>query len=202
MQIAMQRTPVRSLAQEDSTCRRATKPEPHNYWSLCSRAHEPQLLSPPVCPTLCDPMDCSLTGSSVHGILQARILEWVARILSELPLLWSSWPRDWTQVSGIAGRFFTIWAPGKPHRYLSTHIYTAICRHTQLYIHVCVYVYIYLYSHCSISSLISIQSVYYRTVRVNPFIKIHKWLLLSTNSVAFYSSLSANPRMRHVPSHL
>ena len=31
-----------------------------------------------LCPTLCDPMDCSLPGSSVHGILQARILEWVA----------------------------------------------------------------------------------------------------------------------------
>ena len=30
------------------------------------------------CPTLCDPMDCSLPGSSLHGILQARVLEWVA----------------------------------------------------------------------------------------------------------------------------
>ena len=35
------------------------------------------------CPTLCDPMDCSLTGSSVHGILQARILEWVAMPFSQ-----------------------------------------------------------------------------------------------------------------------
>ena len=58
------------------------------------------------CPTLCDPMDCSPPGSSIHGILQARILEWVAGPFSR----GSSQPRDWTQVSHIAGRFFTIWA--------------------------------------------------------------------------------------------
>ena len=58
------------------------------------------------CSTLCDPMDCSLPGSSVHGILQARILEWVA-----LPFpRGSSQPRDRIQVSLIEGRFFTIWA--------------------------------------------------------------------------------------------
>ena len=59
-----------------------------------------------LCPTLYDPMDCSLPGSFVHGILQARILEWVAIPFSG----GSSWPRDWTWVSCIAGRFFTIWA--------------------------------------------------------------------------------------------
>ena len=58
------------------------------------------------CPTLCDPMDCSLPGSSVHGILQARILEWVAIPFSK----GSSWPRDQTQLSCIGGRLFTIWA--------------------------------------------------------------------------------------------
>ena len=52
------------------------------------------------------PMDCSLLGSSVHGILQARILEWGAIPFSRGP----SWPRDQTQVSHIAGRFFTVWA--------------------------------------------------------------------------------------------
>ena len=51
-------------------------------------------------------MDCSLSGSSVHGILQARILEWVAISSSR----GSSWPRDWTWVSQTAGRFFTLWA--------------------------------------------------------------------------------------------
>ena len=55
------------------------------------------------CPTLCDPMDCSPTDSSVHWILQARILEWVAISLSRE----SSRPRDQTRVSCIAGRFFT-----------------------------------------------------------------------------------------------
>ena len=51
-------------------------------------------------------MDCSLPGSSVHGILQARILEWVAFPFSR----GSFQPKDWTQVSCIAGRFFTNWA--------------------------------------------------------------------------------------------
>ena len=55
--------------------------------------------------TFCNPMDCSPPSSSVHGI-QARILEWVA-----MPFFrWSSWPRGWTQVSCIKGRFFITWA--------------------------------------------------------------------------------------------
>ena len=58
------------------------------------------------CPTLCDPMDCSLPGSSVHGIFQARILEWVAISFSRR----SSIPRDWTWVSCMVGRHFTVWA--------------------------------------------------------------------------------------------
>ena len=56
------------------------------------------------CPTLCDPMDFSPPGSSVHGVLQARILEWVAISFSR----GSSQPRDQTRVSRVAGRFFTI----------------------------------------------------------------------------------------------
>ena len=51
-------------------------------------------------------MDCSPPGFSVHGILQARILQWVATPFSR----GSSWRRDWTKVSGFAGSFFTIWA--------------------------------------------------------------------------------------------
>ena len=54
-----------------------------------------------LCLTLCNPMDCT-----VHGILQARILEWVAIPFSR----GSSQPRDWTQVSHTAGGFFTSWA--------------------------------------------------------------------------------------------
>jgi len=57
------------------------------------------------CPTLCNPMDCSLPGSSVCGIFQARILEWVA-----ISFRRSSQPRDWTQVSRVVGRRFTVWA--------------------------------------------------------------------------------------------
>ena len=61
---------------------------------------------PQSCPTLCDTMDCSLPGSSIPGILQAGILEWVAISFSRR----SSQPRDRTWVSHIAGRRFAIWA--------------------------------------------------------------------------------------------
>ena len=67
------------------------------------------------CPTLCDSMDCSPPGSSVHGILQARILGWVAISCSR----GSSWPKDWTQVSCLASGFFTTKSSQKPkHRLL------------------------------------------------------------------------------------
>ena len=66
------------------------------YWSEVAQS----------CPTLCNPMDCSTPGSSIHGIFQARVLEWVATAFSR----GSSWPRDRTQVSLIAGRCFTVWA--------------------------------------------------------------------------------------------
>ena len=55
------------------------------------------------CLTLCDPMDCSLSGSSVHGIFQARVLEWIAISFSR----GSSQHRNQTWVSRIAGRCFT-----------------------------------------------------------------------------------------------
>ena len=61
---------------------------------------------PQLCLTLWDSMDCSPLSSSVHGILQARVLEWVA--ISSCR--GSSWPRDWPRVSCNAGIFFTIWA--------------------------------------------------------------------------------------------
>ena len=60
------------------------------------------------CPTLCNPTDYT-----VHGILQARILEWVAIPFSR----GSSQPRDWIQVSCIAGGFFTSWATRKAQEY-------------------------------------------------------------------------------------
>ena len=69
-----------------------------------------------LCLTLCGPMNCSPSGSSVHGILQTRILEWDAMSFSR----GSSWPRDRTLVSYIAGRFFTIGATWGAHT--SIHI--------------------------------------------------------------------------------
>ena len=69
------------------------------------------------CLTHCDPMDCSTPGSSIRGILQARILEGTAISFSR----GFFWPRDWTHISSLAGGFFTTQPPGKPSSYLSNH---------------------------------------------------------------------------------
>ena len=75
------------------------EPPPHlDLYSPC-----PWLHSARSCPTLCEPTDCSPPGSSVHGISQARILQWVAVPSSR----GASRPRDRTQVFGIVGGFFT-----------------------------------------------------------------------------------------------
>ena len=58
------------------------------------------------CPILCNPMDCSLSGSSIHGIFQVTVLEWVAISSSRV----SSRPRDRTRISLIVDGRFTIWA--------------------------------------------------------------------------------------------
>ena len=70
------------------------------------------------CLTLGDPMDCSPPGSSVHGILQARLLEWVATSFSR----GSFQPRNQTQVSCIAGRFFTDWVMREAHSYVQNKV--------------------------------------------------------------------------------
>ena len=59
--------------------------------------------------------DCSLPGSSIHGVLQARILEWIAISSSR----GSSWPRNWTWVFCLADEFFSTEPPGKPRFSLS-----------------------------------------------------------------------------------
>ena len=86
--------------------------------SAVSRIHEVICLRAcsvtSVMSTLCHPMDCSQPDSSFHGILQARILEWVAMPSSR----GSSWPRDWTCISCLsctACRFFTPEPQRKPH---------------------------------------------------------------------------------------
>ena len=63
------------------------------------------------CLTLCHPMDCSPPGYSIHGISQARILEWVAISFSK----GSSWPRDWTFISCIGRQVPYHWATREAH---------------------------------------------------------------------------------------
>ena len=83
-------------------------------WDLVSVLKEGPVCSPNMllclvtqsCLTFCNPLNCSPPGSSVHGTFQARILEWVAISSSRR----SFWPRDWTQVSCIAGGFLTCGA--------------------------------------------------------------------------------------------
>ena len=98
----------------------------HNKWSEVSQS----------CLTLCGPIDCSLPCSSIHGIFQARVLEWIAISFSRGP----SRPRDRTQVSCIVGRCFTIWTTRKVLYYIinlvirhfSTWINPEIKKKTQL----------------------------------------------------------------------
>ena len=79
------------------------------------------------CPTLCDPVDCSPPGSSLHGILQARTLEWVSIFFS----MGSSQPRDGTRVFHISGRRFNLWATRealvKNRKKNSKHIPCSLC---------------------------------------------------------------------------
>ena len=83
-------------------------------WYVCVLVAQP-------CLTFCDPVNCSVPAFSVHGVLHAGILEWVAFPSPGE----SSGPRDWTQVSCILSRFFTHWAtreaqPGDTNVLLNT----------------------------------------------------------------------------------
>ena len=89
------------------------------------------------CPTLCDPMDCSLPGSSVHGIFQAIVLEWIAISFSN----GSSQPRDRTRVSRIVDRRFNVWA-------------------TREIIYIYIYVYIINLSMLVINSKLSLNKIF------------------------------------------
>ena len=94
-----------------------TSPPPDTHTLFCSKTFsviQDWWSSHSVVSESYDPMDCSLPGSSVHGISQARILEWIAISFSRE----SSWHRDWICVSGIAGRFFTVEPSAKS---LSSH---------------------------------------------------------------------------------
>ena len=110
------------------------------------------------CSILCNPMDCTPPGSSIHGILHARILEWVAIPFSR----GSSWPRNWTLVSCIASGFFTVWDTreaiinftfyhNKSQIYINIFIYIvlSVCvykhihTHTHTHTHTHIYIYIF-----------------------------------------------------------
>ena len=84
-----------------------------------------------LCPTLCDPMDCNPPGSLVQGTFWARILEWVVIPFSR----GSSQSRDWTQVSCIAGRFFTVGATRE-----ALCVCVCVCIHTYIYMYMYIYV--------------------------------------------------------------
>ena len=77
-------------------------------WKKKKRKKESEVIQS--CPTLCDPMDCSLPGFSVHGIFQARVPKWVAISLSG----GSSQPRDQTRVSQMQAAAWPSESPGKP----------------------------------------------------------------------------------------
>ena len=82
--------------------------------SKLGKGYDKAVYCHPVYLTLCNPVDYSSPqGSSIHGILQTRILEWVAISFSR----GFSWPRDWTQVSRIAGRCFNLWATREAQTY-------------------------------------------------------------------------------------
>ena len=90
----------RSISVAESDLSEATHTRMCIYTCLC----KVQVLLFQLSSTFCDHVDCTQPGSSVHRILQARILEWVAMLSSRE----SSQPRDGTQVSLIVDRFFTI----------------------------------------------------------------------------------------------
>ena len=92
-------------------------------WKKCLPAVQSESEVTQSCPTLCDPMDCSLPHSSIRGIFQARVLEWVAISFSR----GSSWPRDWTQVSCIVGRRFNLGATREVQRSSHSMASTKIC---------------------------------------------------------------------------
>ena len=103
------------------------------WTAIWSKMHDVCMLSRFCqCPTLCDPMDCSLPGSSIHGIVQERTLEWVAISSSR----GSSQCRDWTQGTWffcIGRRILYRWATWQAHKQLVI-AYVKIYNRKSLYI--------------------------------------------------------------------
>ena len=115
------------------------------------------------CPTLCDPMDCSPPGFSVHGILQARTLEWVAISFSNARK-WKVKVKSFSCVQllatprtaayqalpsmGFSGQQYWSGVPLPSPIYVYTHIYTYVYSHIYGYIHrcICIHTYVYIYN--------------------------------------------------------
>ena len=94
------------------------------------------------CLTVCFPMDCSLPGSSVHGIFQARVLEWVAIYFSR----GSSQPRDLTWVSHIVGRcFYCLSYEGSTYFMVTEYICICMCVYIHTYLYLSIYISIYIF---------------------------------------------------------
>ena len=91
----------------------------HTHINIRETIYESEHVSCSVTSDSLWPMDCSPPGSSIHGILQERILEWVAIPFPRQP----SWPWDQAQVSCIASRFFTIWDTREAHRHVYVYVY-------------------------------------------------------------------------------
>ena len=113
---------------------------PDIYWSVKSLQS---------CPTLCDPMDCSPPGSSVHEVLQARILEWVSHVLFQ-----GIFPHPGIKPTSLRSLHWQVASlplvpPGKPCVSLCVCIHTHIC----IYVFMCVYTHTYMYMYVSVCLL-------------------------------------------------
>ena len=143
------------------------------YVFVCARAQ--------LCLTFCKPLDCSLLGSSVHGISQARILEWVTICYSR----GSSPSKDRTCVSCISctGRWIlyhcSTWGYTHTHAYTHTHMHIYTHTHMHIYIHTYAYTHIYthaythIYTHTCIYTHICIYTYTYMHIYIYTHAYIH-----------------------------
>ena len=138
-------------------------------------------------PTLCDSMDCSPPGSSVHGIFQARILQWVSMSFSR----GSSPPMGRNCISCITVRFFTHWATWEACIY----IYMCILyirmyidfMHMFIYVCMCVYMHIYTHYFCILTFSTLQCSLKFTNIDVQtfnyPFMKLYNTPLHDTQFI-------------------
>ena len=166
----------------------ASGKEPANAGNLKTQVQflgwEDPLVAQP-CLTLWDPVDCSPPGFSVHGIFQARILEWVAIFFCS----GSSWPRDQTHISCVSciGRqiFFYHWATWEAHFLYTYGICTYVCIHIQSHISICIHIHIPVYLNiciCNIYAHINLQYTH-MTIIMCYFLKIIHLAASSLSSI-------------------